>query len=842
MKIRTKILLLIIFFVIPLFIFGAIPTQERESLITFYKAANGDNWHVNTGWKNPPLAADGFAMPGTEGTWFGITVTGDHVTAISLDLNNLNGSMTLELGNLTSLEYLDLALNSLTGSIPAELGHLSSLKGVWLCGNQLSGSIPAELGNLKNLTRLVLSDTQLSDSIPPELGNLGKLSYLDLNNTQLSGCIPSELGKLRNLTTFILSDTQLSGCIPSELGNLSKLVYLDLSGAQLSGTIPPELGDLNNLEHLALYGNHLTGSIPLELGNLSNLNALFLSSNRLTGAVPTSLTNLKLLSYLNIGYNGLYTYDDTLRTFLTNLEPGWEDTQTIAPTNVSAGAVSDASIRVSWFPVTYSGDIGGYKVYYSTTPGGPWTYAGITADKSAQVYDVPLSPETMYYFVVKTQTNPHNHNKNTVVSDYSDEVSATTGSLEEKEPPFGYFDTPIDGSTVFSSIPVTGWALDNTGIDTVKIYRQQGISLVYIGDATLVEGARPDVAAAYPQYPNNTKAGWGYMMLTNFLPDGGNGTFVIYAIATDRAGNVTTLGTKTIHCDNANAVKPFGAIDTPDQGETASGSQFVNFGWVLTPLPNTIPTDGSTITVWVDSVPLGHPVYNQYRADIAVLFPGYNNSTGAVGYFYLDTTPYEDGVHTIQWTAADDAGNTDGIGSRYFTIQNTGESRGQGAAHSATGRVYRDQACLFRDNLQDIPIDYSTPVGIKKGYNQNIEPQSVYPGDDGTIYIEIRELERLEIHLDEGYEVEIKEKIKRSISSSRLAPGNTSARRYIGYLLSSKLLKELPIGSTFDSTRGVFCWNPGPGFIGQYRFIFVENGPGGSLISKNIDVKIIARF
>jgi hypothetical protein len=30
-------------------------------------------------------------------------------------------------------------------------------------------------------------------------------------------------------------------------------------------------------------------------------------------------------------------------------------------------------------------------------------------------------------------------------------------------------------------------------------------------------------------------------------------------------------------------------------------------------------------------------------------------------------------VHTIYLTATDDAGNTDGIGSRFFTIQNEGE-------------------------------------------------------------------------------------------------------------------------------------------------------------------------
>jgi hypothetical protein len=30
----------------------------------------------------------------------------------------------------------------------------------------------------------------------------------------------------------------------------------------------------------------------------------------------------------------------------------------------------------------------------------------------------------------------------------------------------------------------------------------------------------------------------------------------------------------------------------------------------------------------------------------------------------------ENGVHTISWVVTDDAGVSDGIGSRYFTVQN----------------------------------------------------------------------------------------------------------------------------------------------------------------------------
>jgi uncharacterized protein YfaP (DUF2135 family) len=269
-----------------------------------------------------------------------------------------------------------------------------------------------------------------------------------------------------------------------------------------------------------------------------------------------------------------------------------------------------------------------------------------------------------------------------IVTDFTDsslylldpETNTLSGPDKPKsdQPPFGGFDTPIDGSTVHSSIAVTGWALDDVGVESVKIYREQGSTLAYIGDAVFVAGARPDIAQAYPNYPNNTRAGWGYMMLTNFLPNNGNGTFKIHAVARDTGGNTVTLGVKTIYCDNAHATKPFGAIDKPGQGETISGTNYRIQGWALTPPPNKIPEDGSTIRVKIDEQDIGHANYNIFRADIANLFPGYANSQGAMAYLDIDTTQYSDGVHTLVWLVTDNAGNIDGAGSRYFSIQNGG--------------------------------------------------------------------------------------------------------------------------------------------------------------------------
>jgi hypothetical protein len=384
--------------------------------------------------------------------------------------------------------------------------------------------------------------------------------------------------------------------------------------------------------------------------------------------------------------------------------------------------------------------------------------------------------------------------------------------------PFGEYATPTDGSTVSSSVPFTGWVLDDIKVENVKLYRQNGETAVYIGDAMFVEGARPDVEQAYSSYPYNYKAGWGYMMLTNFLPNGGNGTFTILAIATDLEGNVVTLGSKTITVDNAHAVKPFGAIDTPGQGETVSGSNYRNQGWILTPLPNTIPKTGSTIDVYVDGVKLGHPTYNLYRSDIASLFPGYNNSNGAHAYYNFDTTVYDDGVHTIVWVAADNAGNSDGIGSRYFTIQNTagstgGSNDGQGAGYLASGDGYMPQ-----DDGRW--VDAPGPVEIIKGYKRSgatIKPLQVYPDEEGITRVETRELERVEIRFDNF--------------------GQLS-----GWMQVGDQLRSLPIGSFLDRGKGIFYWQPGPGFVGEYHLVFVETDQDSNMSRKNILIHIVPMF
>jgi hypothetical protein len=406
--------------------------------------------------------------------------------------------------------------------------------------------------------------------------------------------------------------------------------------------------------------------------------------------------------------------------------------------------------------------------------------------------------------------------------------------------PFGVYETPANGSTVSSSIAVTGWALDDVEVTAVRIYRNplageptQPNGQVFVGDAVFIQGARPDVEAAYPNYPRYDKAGWGYMMLTNFLPNGGNGTFQISAWATDRTGHEVSLGTRTIVCDNAHAVKPFGAIDTPAQGGLASGNPYNNFGWALTPQPKSIPTDGSTITVYVDGVALGHPSYNHYRSDIATLFPGYANSDGAVGVYGLDTTAFANGVHTVAWSVMDSSGQVDGIGSRFFTVQNTG---GTGTSPMPFGAF---------DQAGGVLEDRATPVFAKLGFGA-AAAVPVDPGRDGTVRVQIPQLGRVAIYLDredaiESVEEQIARGRKRLIGEREtLENGGSKGAPFSAYLVANGKPRPLPVGSTFDLNRGVLYWQAGPGFLGDYQFIFVRNEDSGP-VTKSVDITILRK-
>jgi hypothetical protein len=97
----------------------------------------------------------------------------------------------------------------------------------------------------------------------------------------------------------------------------------------------------------------------------------------------------------------------------------------------------------------------------------------------------------------------------------------------------------------------------------------------------------------------------------------------------------------------------------------------VNAGWVLTQRPKDILADSSTVTLFIDDAPIGNLDPGRLpRSDVTALFSPTYDTSHAVGGKALDTTQFTNGVHTIYWIVSDTGGQSDGIGSRFFTISN----------------------------------------------------------------------------------------------------------------------------------------------------------------------------
>jgi hypothetical protein len=192
--------------------------------------------------------------------------------------NKLSGIGTIsnDIGNMTSLTDRDLYENNLEGSIPESIVKLHKLKRFYLYSNELSGTIPNDIGNMS--------------TIPSTIIDLHLLEYLLLFNNLLSGPIPNNISRLSyNFLTgslpYLASYTSIidinHNLFTGELidGPLAvySLTYYDVSYNLLSqplssryfpnieyyylNNLPDWIKDMNNLAYLIVSDNVLEGSI-----------------------------------------------------------------------------------------------------------------------------------------------------------------------------------------------------------------------------------------------------------------------------------------------------------------------------------------------------------------------------------------------------------------------------------------------------------------------------------------------------------------------------------------------------------------------------------------------------
>jgi hypothetical protein len=257
-----------------------IPAVERAVLVSLYNGSGGASWTNTTANTNAWTVS---AAPGNECTWYGVvcapTATGNTVTEINLQANNLVGTLPNTLNTLTSLQYFRAQQNALTGSIPS-LGGMTALVYFDVRNNQLTGSLPAFAG-LNALRVFSFERNQISGQIP-SLSGLAALQVFWGNNNQLSGNIPSLAG-LSGLQIFYVNNNQLNGSIPSLTG-LSALQGFYAGFNQLTGALP-SLAGLTALEFFRVENNQLTGNPP-SLAGLSALKVFYVANNQMSGVIP----------------------------------------------------------------------------------------------------------------------------------------------------------------------------------------------------------------------------------------------------------------------------------------------------------------------------------------------------------------------------------------------------------------------------------------------------------------------------------------------------------------------------------------------------------------------------
>nr|GMD35721.1 receptor-like protein 12 isoform X1 [Ipomoea batatas] len=224
----------------------------------------------------------------------------------------LQGEIGPSLLDLPFLNYLDLSCNQFE-RIPRFIGSLHKLVHLNLSYNNFVGNVPPQLGNISTLKYLDINNDNGQLKVVGTLewvSHLDCLEYLGLDSVDLSSASNwlesiSKLSLLRTLhlsyfycpdpsSLLHLNSSRFLQHLFLEEGNLtspilnlwlnqsSDMIQLSLTGIELYGVVPNVLNKMHSLEYLDLSFNNLEGEKTEDLqflSHLANLKTLDLSYN-----------------------------------------------------------------------------------------------------------------------------------------------------------------------------------------------------------------------------------------------------------------------------------------------------------------------------------------------------------------------------------------------------------------------------------------------------------------------------------------------------------------------------------------------------------------------------------
>jgi Leucine-rich repeat (LRR) protein len=234
---------------------------------------------------------------------------------LDLARNNFGGALPDCLGNLSSLQLLDVSDNQFTGNIAfGPLTNLISLEFLSLSNNLFE--VPISMKPFMNHSSLKFFSSENNRLVtePAAFDNLipkFQLVFFSLSKTTeaLNVDLPDFLYYQYDLITLDLSHNNITGMFPSWLlKNNTRLEQLYLSENSFVGTLSLSDDPYPNMTELDISNNNMNGQIPKDICLIfPNLWSLNMAKNGFTGCIPSCLGNNLSMATLDLSNNQLST-------------------------------------------------------------------------------------------------------------------------------------------------------------------------------------------------------------------------------------------------------------------------------------------------------------------------------------------------------------------------------------------------------------------------------------------------------------------------------------------------------------------------------------------------------
>ena len=174
--------------------------ESRKALIEFYKSMDGDRWTRNDNWLsdkpiwewygiNGCLNNKGYTCPWVKELWFNCA-----------PINNpMSVKFPESISRMGPLFSLAIPVSNIEGEFPAFLGNIYSLNIVQLAGNNFSGKFPDGLEKLPDLSTFVFEGNQVEGPLPESfiLSCMNKSSYpgnnFNIARNNFTGKVPQSI-------------------------------------------------------------------------------------------------------------------------------------------------------------------------------------------------------------------------------------------------------------------------------------------------------------------------------------------------------------------------------------------------------------------------------------------------------------------------------------------------------------------------------------------------------------------------------------------------------------------------------------------------------------------------